>query len=107
MFVGYSVHHANDDCRILNLDNKRIIQSRDIIWLNEAYHHWIDRKVLQKKKTYDEDDHFIANSKIQEVKDCQDKLRSVQDQDELKEKKDYRAMRLFESSFNPEASTML
>jgi hypothetical protein len=67
MFVGYSVHHANDVHRMLNLDTKRIIQSRDIIWLNEAYHDWTDRKISQKKETYDEDDDAIANSKIQEV----------------------------------------
>jgi hypothetical protein len=42
MFVGYSVHHANDVYRMLNLDTKTIIHSRDIIWLNEAYHGWID-----------------------------------------------------------------
>jgi hypothetical protein len=62
---------------------------------------------LQKKETDDEDDDVIANSKIQEVKDGQDKLSSIQDQDELKKKKVYRAMRLLESSFNPDASTML
>jgi hypothetical protein len=100
MFVGYFVHHANDVYRMLNIYTKRIIQSRDIIWLNEAYHDWIDRKVSQKKETDDEDDDVIANSKIQEVKDGQDKLSSVQDQDELKKKKIYRAMRLLESSFN-------
>jgi hypothetical protein len=33
MFVGYSVHCANHVYRMLNLDTKRIIQSRDIIWL--------------------------------------------------------------------------
>jgi hypothetical protein len=96
----------NDVYRMLNLDTKRIIQSCDIIWLNEAYHDWIDRKALQKKETYDEDDDVIANSKIQEVKDGQDNLSNVQDQDELKKKKIYRAMRLLESSFNPEASTV-
>jgi hypothetical protein len=31
MFIGYSVHHANDVYRMLNLDTKRIIHSRDII----------------------------------------------------------------------------
>jgi hypothetical protein len=72
-----------------------------------VYHDWIDRKVSLKKETDDEDDDFIANSKIQEVKDGQDKLSSVQYQDELEKKKIYRAMRLLESSFNPEASTML
>jgi ClpP class serine protease len=69
MFIGYSVHHANDVYRMLNLDIKTIIQSRNIIWMNEAYHDWIDRKVLQKKETDDEDDDVIANSKIQEFKD--------------------------------------
>jgi hypothetical protein len=38
MFVGYSVHHANDVYRMLTFDTKRIIHSRDIIWLKEAYH---------------------------------------------------------------------
>jgi hypothetical protein len=61
MFVGYSVHHANDVYRMLNLDTKRIIRSRNIIWLNEAYHDWIDRKVSQKKETDDEGDDVIAN----------------------------------------------
>jgi hypothetical protein len=103
MFVGYSVHHANDVYRMLNLDTKRIIYSLDIIWLNEAYQDWIERKVSQKK----ENDDVIENSKIQEVKDGQDKLISVKDQDQLKKKKVCRAMRLLESSFNPEASTML
>jgi hypothetical protein len=61
---------------------------------------------LKKKEIDDEDDDVIANSKMKEVKDGQVKLRSVQDQDELK-KKDYSAMRILENSFNPEASTML
>jgi hypothetical protein len=41
------------------------------------------------------------------VKDSQDKLRGAQDQDEPKKEKFHRAMRLLESSFNLEASTML
>jgi hypothetical protein len=77
MLVGYSVHHANDVYRMLNLDTKRIIQSRNIIWLNEAYHDWIDRKVSQKEEIDDEDDDVIANLKIQEVNYGQDKLSSV------------------------------
>jgi adenylosuccinate synthase len=92
---------------VLNIDTKSVIQSRDIIWLNEAYHDWIERKVSQKKEIDDEDDDVIANSKIQEFKDGQDKLSSVQDYDELKKKKIYREMRMLESGFNPEASTVL
>jgi hypothetical protein len=30
MFVGYYLHHANDVYRILNLDTRSFIQSRDI-----------------------------------------------------------------------------
>jgi hypothetical protein len=92
MFVGYSIHHANDVYRMLNLDTKRIIQSRDVIWLN---HNWVDRKVSQKKETDDEIDDVIASSKIQEVKDGQDKLSSVQDQDELKKKKRFTGQCVF------------
>jgi hypothetical protein len=60
---------------------------------------------LQKKEIDDYD--AIANSKIQEINNGQDKLRSSQDQIELNKKKVYRAMRLLESSFIPEASSML
>jgi hypothetical protein len=57
--------------------------------VNEAYHDWIEKKALQKKGNDDDDDDDdddIANSKIQEVYDGQDKLRISQDQDEMKNK---------------------
>jgi hypothetical protein len=60
MFVGYSEHHANDVYRMLNLETKSIIHSRDIIWMNEAYHDWIERKVSQKEEIGNEDDNVIA-----------------------------------------------
>jgi hypothetical protein len=107
MLVGYSVYHANDVYRMLNLDTKSIIQSRDIIWLIEAYHNWIEEKVSQKKEIDDEDDDFIANSNFQGINILQNTLKSSQDQDELKKEKIYRAMHLLESSFNSEASTVL
>jgi hypothetical protein len=50
MFVGYSVHHTNDAYRMLNLDTKSIIQSRNIIWLNEEYHDWMERKFRKRRK---------------------------------------------------------
>jgi hypothetical protein len=71
---------------MLNLDTKSIIQSHDIIWLNEAYHDWIEKKISQKKEIDDEDNDVIANSKIQEVNNVQDMLRSSQNQDESKKK---------------------
>jgi hypothetical protein len=76
MLVEYSVNHANNVNRMLNLNTKSIIQSRDIIWLNGAHQNWIERKVLQKKEIVlvvaDDEDDFIANTKIQEFNDCQD-----------------------------------
>jgi hypothetical protein len=80
MFVGYSVHHVNDVYRILNLDTKSIIQSRDIIWLNKPFFDWNEKKVSQKKEE-DDDSDVISNLKIQEVNIVEDKLRSAQDQD--------------------------
>jgi hypothetical protein len=59
MFVGHSVHHKKDVYRMLNIDTKSIIQSRDIIWLNEIHNYWIERKVPQKKEIDDDDDENI------------------------------------------------
>jgi hypothetical protein len=71
----------------------------------------IEKKVSQKKDTIvvddNDDNDVITNSKIQKAINSQDRLRSVQYQDELKKKKVYRAMRLLESSFNPGASTRM
>jgi hypothetical protein len=75
MFVGYSVHHVHYAYGMLNIDTKSIIQERETILLNEAYQNWIEKKVLQKKGNYNNDDDDIANSKTQEVNDGQDKLR--------------------------------
>jgi hypothetical protein len=65
----FSVHHANDVYRMLNLNTRSIIRSRDIISLNEAYHNWIEKN----------DGDIIANLKIQEINYDEDKLRSTQD----------------------------
>jgi hypothetical protein len=49
MFVVYSIHNAIDVYRMLHLDTLSIIQSRENIWLDEAHHDWIEKKVSQKK----------------------------------------------------------
>jgi hypothetical protein len=91
----------------LNLDTNSIIKSHDIFWLNEAYYDWIERKISQKNENDDDNYDVIKNSKIQEFNDYQNKLNNAQDQDELKKKKVYKAIRWLESSFNPEASIIL
>jgi hypothetical protein len=40
---------------MLNLDTESIIQSHNITWLDEAYHNYIETKVLQKKEIDDDD----------------------------------------------------
>jgi hypothetical protein len=45
MFVGHAVNHSNDVYRMLNLDSKRIIHSRDIIWLERNFKTWSKSKV--------------------------------------------------------------
>jgi hypothetical protein len=45
MFVAYSVHHAHDVYRMLNIETEMIINSQDIIWLNEMHKDLIGRKV--------------------------------------------------------------
>jgi hypothetical protein len=60
MFVGYSFDHANDVYRILNLNSKRITQTRDVIWLVKCYDNWLKNKAPSNDNDMDED---IGNSK--------------------------------------------
>ena len=55
MFVGYSAHHAHDVYRMLNLETEMIINSRDIIWLNQVHKEWILNKP-NNQPNYDDDD---------------------------------------------------
>jgi hypothetical protein len=64
MFVGYSLHHAQDVYRMLNIETEMIINSRNIIWLNEMHRDWIRRKV-KNQLIDDDEDTDIMESKIQ------------------------------------------
>jgi hypothetical protein len=68
-FVGYSVDHANDVYRMLNLDTKGIVHSRDIKWLNLYHNNWIAKKppVADHVVVVDDDDDGIIIPK--ETKD--------------------------------------
>jgi hypothetical protein len=56
MFIGYSINHAHDVYRMLNIETKKIINSRDIIWMNKVYKDWKDQKYKKKSEVDDEDD---------------------------------------------------
>jgi hypothetical protein len=55
MFLGYSVNHAHEVYRMLNMETKYVINLRDIIWLNQVYNDW----KVKKGKKYVEDDNAI------------------------------------------------
>jgi hypothetical protein len=103
MFMGYSINHAHDVYRMLNLETKKIINSRDIIWLNQVYYDWKGQK---ERKTMQEDEDDPIELKIQATKEVQE----VQEEkilDEQKRAKVYRNLCQLESSFNPEASRIV
>jgi hypothetical protein len=56
MFMGCSINHAHDVYRMLNIKTKKIIKSRDIIWMNTVYKDWKDQKDKKKSEVEDEDD---------------------------------------------------
>jgi hypothetical protein len=102
MFVGYSVHHAHDAYRMLNIETEMIINSRDIIWLNEMHKDLIGRKV-KNQLIDDEEDTDIMKSKLQLLNEGQEVSQAVTNQDDLKRMKLYRQLHQLESSFNTDA----
>jgi hypothetical protein len=68
MFVCYSVDHAHDAYRMLNLETNRIINSRDIKWLKLYQKDWINKSNQVERIAYDDDDdNDIESLMIQKV----------------------------------------
>ena len=44
MFLGYSQNHTSGTYHMLNLCSKRIVLSRDVIWINKTYGEYISGK---------------------------------------------------------------
>jgi hypothetical protein len=55
MFMGYSINHVHDVYRMLNIETKKIINSREIIWMNTFYKNWKDQKDKKKSEVEDDD----------------------------------------------------
>jgi hypothetical protein len=47
MLVGYSVVQANEVYRVLNLNSKMMIQTRDTVWIGKRYNDRLKRKIHQ------------------------------------------------------------
>jgi hypothetical protein len=71
MFMGYSVHHAHDVYRMLNTDIKKVINSRDIVWMNQAYKDW---RVQKEKKSDQNDEDDAVEPKIQATSKSQEEV---------------------------------
>jgi hypothetical protein len=55
MLVGYSVDRTNDVYLILNLNTKRIIQTRDAFWKGKGYNDWRSNKSPSNNNDTDKD----------------------------------------------------
>ena len=86
---------------MLNPKTRRIINSRDVIWLGKSFKSWSSTNLESDKEDIDDDlsDLILKPAEKSQVKN--------DIQPELKERskiKLYRQLKRLESSFNPEAS---
>jgi bacterioferritin (cytochrome b1) len=71
---------------MLNIETEMIINSQDIIWLNEMHKDWIGRKV-KKQLIDDDEDVDDMESNIQLLNEGQEASQAVTNQDDLKRTK--------------------
>jgi hypothetical protein len=64
MFMDYSINCAHNVYRMLKMDTKKVINSRDIVWMNQVYKGWKDQKKNKNKKTDLEDEDDAVEPKI-------------------------------------------
>jgi hypothetical protein len=86
---------------MLNIETEMIIDSRDIIWLNEMHKDWIGRKLV------DDEDAGVMESKIQLFNEGQEASQAAANQYDLKRMKLYRQLRELKSSFNPDDAKLV
>jgi hypothetical protein len=59
MFLGYAANHSPDVYRMLNLKTKRVIKTRDTLWLNETYGcHTKSVNSLKRSEALNDDDDY-------------------------------------------------
>jgi hypothetical protein len=107
MFMGYSVDHSNDVYRMLNLEPKNIIHSRDVVWLNKSFTEWFSSKSTSKDQSeYEDNEEFIKRIKKLN-RESNEEVTDEFKKKEVSSDKVYRQMKILESSFNPEASKVM
>jgi hypothetical protein len=77
MFVKYSVDHTNDGYWIFNLNTKRIMQTKDAVWLEKGYNDWRKNKAPSNDNDKDNDirhcmeNHITLNPKESSIEKSQ------------------------------------
>jgi hypothetical protein len=104
MLVGYTEHHSRDVYRMLNLATNSIINSQDIIWLNNTYGEW---KNNETKISTVEDDTIELPTGIDKRKLIKNATKDSEDEGSESDKKGFIAMRKLESCFNPQATKVV
>lgn len=93
---------------MLNLDSKRIIHSRDIIWLERNFKTWSKSKISTEKLELDDDDNdFMVKPTENPVVNSDISPNQQSALNERTKEKVYRQLKQLESSYNPEASTLI
>jgi hypothetical protein len=92
---------------MLNLDSKRIIHSKDIIWLERNFKTWSKSKVSTEKLEDDDDDDLIVKPTENPVVSSVASSNQQPALNERTKEKVYCQLKRLESSYNPEALTLI
>ena len=76
MFVGYASDHSGDCYEMLNLNTRRILQTRDVIWLGKMYY---SKMKTEFQVSIDEED-IDENEKSQGISDFDEKSQGNSDE---------------------------
>jgi hypothetical protein len=89
---------------MLNLNMKRIINTRDISWLKRSYKTWTKNLISYNEQEDDNNEDYINRFETLNLE--KKNVERVQVTQEVKDKI-YHQMKRLESSFNPEASKII
>jgi hypothetical protein len=91
LFLGYSANHAVDVYRMLNLETRRVIHTRDIIWMNQTYGQYKNitaTKTVNVDDSDDEDDDATSNSETGRDKSTDQEVIIVDAEDDAADESD-------------------
>jgi hypothetical protein len=109
MLVGYSVDHANNVYRMLNLNSKSIIQTRDVVWLEKCYNDRRKNKTPSNDNDKDEDirDYIEEYLTLNTKESIIEKDQLAQEVNQKTKRKAYRELKHLESSYNPDVTRIV